>query len=235
MRRVALSLALLGGILCAVVQAQSASPSTPDQPTIVTTGDTILTRAPDRAYVQVGAEGQGGKPAAAEQESAKVMTALQAAIKAIGIPQDALRTSSFSLQPRYDNSGGRTFIARHVIEVRVDDLTKLPDVIDAAGQTRATNVSSLRFDLKDRNRVELEALAAAVKDASERAQVIATAAGRTVAGIVKVQEQRLSAPAPVMRMDGGGGGRGGGSAISTPIEPGEVQVRAQVTLTIGLR
>jgi uncharacterized protein YggE len=123
-----------------------------------------------------------------------------------------------------------------VIEVRVDDIARLGELLDSAAEAKAA-ISSVRFDLKDRGRAELEALNLAVKDATARARTIAAASGREISAIVRIQEQRFSSPSPVFRAGqaGGGGGRGGGDGFSTAIEPGEIQVRAQVTLTAAVK
>ena len=63
---------------------------------------------------------------------------------------------------------------------------------------------------------------------------IAAGANRSVGGIVRIQEQRLSQPSPIrfQMVGGAGSGRGGGS---TPVEPGQIDIRAQVTLTVSIK
>jgi uncharacterized protein YggE len=93
----------------------------------------------------------------------------------------------------------------------------------------------LRFDVKNRSTVEQSALKQAVADAMSRASVIAAGANHTVGNIVRIQEQRISQPSPVRyTMDSLGAGRGGGGG-PTPLEPGEVEIRAQVTLTVAIK
>ena len=56
----------------------------------------------------------------------------------------------------------RGYVARNSIEVRVEPIERAGEVIDLAVQSGATSVSSLRFDVKDREALEREALAKAV-------------------------------------------------------------------------
>ena len=223
---------LSSGSLRAQQQSTAAEP-----PVIVAQGEALLMLQPDRAYVTFAAEGRAVKSPDAQRQAAAAMTSLQAALKTLGLAGDVIRTTSYTVQPQYDFANNRQtfreYLARNVIEVRVDDLAKLADVIDAGGTSGATSVSGLRFDLKNRSTAELDALRRAVRDATARATAIAEGAGKSIGPIVRLQEQRSSSASPVFQMQAGagGGGRGGG----TPIEPGEIQVRATVTLTVAIK
>jgi uncharacterized protein len=206
---------------------------------IVTQGEATLTVPPDRAFVQMSAEGRAQKAGDAQRLAADAMTSLQNALKSAGVLADAIRTIGYTLTPENDYVNGRQqfrgFLARNQIEVRVDDLGKLSSIIDATGTSGAASVSGLRFDVKNRSTVEQAALKQAVADAMSRATVIAAGANKTVGGIVRIQEQRMSQPGPVRyAMDTFSGGRGGGGG-PTPVEPGEVEIRAQVTLTVSIK
>ena len=80
------------------------------------------------------------------------------------------RPSLLDLQPEFDYANGkqslRGYVARNTLEVRVDDLTKLGDVLDAAVASGAATIHGLRFDVKARGEAEQAALQAAVKDAT---------------------------------------------------------------------
>jgi len=220
--------------------AAAQTPAPPAESVIVAQGEASLTVPPDRAYVQIAAEGRAQKTADAQQTAAQAMMSVQNALKRAGLASDAIRTTGYILQPEYDYNQGRQsfrdYLARNTIEVRVDDISKLADVIDASGASGAASMSGLRFDLKNRSTVERDALSRAVKDATERAQAIAAGAGKAVGNIVRIQEQRVSSASP-MRYDmmGAGGGRAGQAQISTPVTPGEIEVRAIVMLTVAIK
>jgi uncharacterized protein YggE len=220
------------------LQAQAQSTPSSDQPVIVAQGEALLMLPPDRAYVSIASEGHAQKSPDAQRQAAAAMTSVEAELKRLGVAADMMRTTSYTVQPQYDYANNRQtfreYLARNVIEVRVDDLAKLADIIDAAGTSGATSVSGLRFDLKNRSTAELDALRRAVRDANARALAIAEGANKTLGPIIRLQEQRSSSPSPVFQgqmAGGGGGGRSGG----TPIEPGEIQVRATVTLTVAIK
>jgi uncharacterized protein YggE len=234
-----LGIVLAAALSSGTLQAQSQSSPVAEQPVIVAQGEALLMMTPDRAYVTIAAEGRAQKSPDAQRLAAAAMTSVQASLKSLGLAADMIRTTSYTVQPQYDYANNRQtfreYLARNVIEVRVDDLARLADVIDAAGTSGATSVSSLRFDLKNRNTAELDALRRAVRDASARATAIAEGAGKSLGPVIRLQEQRSSSASPVFQGQAGGGGGRGGSGLTTPIEPGEIQVRATVTLTVAIR
>jgi len=231
------ALVLVIPVLClaAPAVAQDATPDT-KQPVIVTRGQANVKRAPDQAWVMIAAEARAANSADAQRGAADAMTAVNAALSRAGLPGDAIRTTGYTLQPdmEYVNGRGRVkgYIARNQVEVRVDDLKKLGGVIDAVGASGATSMSGLRFDIKDRATVERDALRLAVQDAMARARAIATGAGATLGAIVRIDEQGESAPPGIyaMRMTASAAG-----APETPINPGELEIRASVTLTVGIK
>ena len=150
----------------------------------------------------VATEVRDGKAAEARRKSAEAMTAVQTAIKAVGLAPDAIQTSGFSLTPEMEYSGGKpsvkNYVVRNQIDVRVDDLDKLADVIDAANSPKNViiTVGNPRFELKAREAAELEAVAAAVRTARARAQAMATGAGQTLGPVLKIQQGQVYVTSP---------------------------------------
>ena len=250
----AFSTAAVPVLLLASTLSATAQVPAPDPPAIVAQADATLRKMPDLARVTVATEVRDGKAAEARRKSAEAMTAVQAAIKSAGIAADAIQTSGFSLTPEMEYSGGKpsvkNYVVRNQIDVRVDDLDKLADVIDAANSPKNViiTVGNPRFELKAREAAELEAVAAAVRTARARAQAMATGSGQTLGPVLRIQQGQVyvtSASAPTFRagMPLGAGARGGSGDVSmaepvrteTPITPGELEVHAQVTLTIAIR
>jgi uncharacterized protein len=226
-------------ILLALVAAPASAQQTPPPgpPVIVTKGEAIVKKAPDQAWVSIAAESRAATAAQVQQMNADAMRAVQAALAKVGLPADAVKTMGYNLQPdmEYQNGRGRVrgYIARNSVEVRVDDLQKLSAVIDAAGQSGATNMSGLRFDIKDRATVERDALRRAVQDALERARAIAAGANAQLGPILRIDEQGgfEAPPMPMYRTMTANAA----AAPETPISPGEIEVRAQVMLTVRIQ
>jgi uncharacterized protein YggE len=222
---------------CAPAFAQEAGDLT-KQPVIVTRGQATLKRAPDQAWVSIAAESRASASAEAQRLNAEAMQAVTAALTRAGLAAEAIRTTGYSLQPDMEYVSGRGrvkgYIARNQLEVRVDDLKKLGAVLDAAGLSGATSMSGLRFDISNRASVEREALGLAVQDAMARAKAIASGAGVTVGPIVRIDDQYQSSP-PMYAMGAGGGARLAAAAPETPISAGELEVRAEVMMTVVIR
>jgi len=204
---------------------------------IITSGEGVVKTTPDRVWVSIAAESRARNPKDAQRANAESMSAVMQKLKSAGLPPDAIRTTSYDLQPEFDYANSRQtlkgYVARNAVEVRVDEISKTGDILDSVVGSGATSVSGVRFDLKDRAGAEREALRLAVADARARAEAAATGAGVRVARIVRIEEQRGFTPEPrpqaMMRQMAIEADR------QTPITPGELEVRATVTLTSAIR
>lgn len=228
--------AIAAALLLAASVSVSAQQPEPQGPVVVTTGEGVIKQAPDRAWVSIAAESRAKSPQEAQRANAEAMTAVLAKLKGTGLPPDAIRTVALDLRPEFDYREGkqtlRGYVARNTVEVRVDDLARVGEILDLAVGSGATSISGIRFDLKAREKVERDALKLAVADARERAQAAAEGAGMTVSGVVRIEEQGVSAPPPRPMMMAR---QADSMEAQTPISPGELEIRAVVTLTASIR
>ncbi|HEX6164713.1 MAG TPA: SIMPL domain-containing protein [Vicinamibacterales bacterium] len=202
---------------------------------VVVTGDGVVKATPDQAWVTIGAETRSKNSKDAQQRNADAMTAIQQKIAAFGIAKDAIKTTAIDLQIDFDYANGRQtprgYVARNVIEVRVDELARLGDVLDAVVNSGATMIHGLRFDVKQRDQIEAAALQAAVKNAMAKSQAIAQGSNRAIDRILKIEElSGAREPIPMMRQL-----EMARADAATPVAPGELEVRAQVRLTMSLK
>jgi uncharacterized protein YggE len=221
-----------------VASSAQASSAIPAEPVIVVTGERTVKAPPDRAWVTVGAESRSRNPKEAQAQNATAMSAVQQKLAAAGVAKEAIRTIAYDLQLEFDWVDGkqvaRGYVARNTIEVRVDDISKVGEVLDVAVGTGATSVHHLRFDVKERAKLEREALRLAVADAKGRAEAAASGAGGTVGRVLKIEEPGTQVvpapPVPVMTRMAADEAR-----PPTPVAAGEIEVRARVTLTASLK
>jgi uncharacterized protein YggE len=227
-------------ILAALLAAAATTAAFAQEATnvVITTGEAIVQRAPDRAFVTIASEARAKASREAQRQNADTMAAVRQRLTQAGIATDAVRTLGIDLQQEFDFPQGRRvpreYVARNTIEVRIDDLAHVGDVLDAAVQAGATSSGGVRFDLRDRSGAEREALRLAVADARARADAAAAGAGRTIDRIVKVEDTRES-PVIIPRPMVGVMARAEAGATPTPVEAGTIEIRARVTLTASMK
>jgi uncharacterized protein len=225
-------------LLPAVAGAQQVT-NPPAEPTVVTSGEGIIQAIPDRAWITVSAESRASNPREAQRRNAEAMAPVQAKLKSNGIQADAIRTVAYDLQQEWDYINNRRvskgYVARNSIEVRVDAVDQVGELLEIAVGSGATSVGGIRFDLKDRAKLERDALRLAVADARAKAEAAAAGAGRTVDRIIRIEEQGVSGgPVPMYR-ERMLTTQAASDAAAPPISAGQTELRAQVTLTSVLK
>lgn len=227
-------------LLATVLSAAAAMPMTAQtvedrRRSIQTTGEAVITAEPNRARIDVGVTTQAQtSQAAAEQNAARsqaVLTRLRTVIGQTG----EIRTVGYDLTPNYTypQQGGEPkltgYTASNTVRVTLDDLTKVGSVIDTATQAGANQIRSLQFMLKDERPSVDQALRQASQNAMRKAEAIAAALGVKTIRVLSATESG-GAPVPVreaftMRAQ----------ATQTPVEPGTIEVRGSVTLTVEIQ
>lgn len=228
----------------APAQAQPREPavSLPPPDVVVTAGEHVRRVAPDLAFVTLVAESRAKATREAQRANASVMTAVQQRLKALGVAEGAMTTRGVDLQPEYDYADGRQtlrgYLARNVLEVRVAGVERVAEIVDAAVAAGASRVEGLRFDLEKRDDLEREALTSAVQDAMRRAAAIAAGAGRALGPIVRIEDGRVPAPPeprPLVAMRGMMAESAAAAPPPTPVQAGEIEVAARVTVIVRLQ
>ena len=225
---------LVAVVLLAAPSAEAQPARGPEPPTVVTNGRAIVKRAPDRAFVSLATETRASKPDQAQKDNARAMEKVREELRGQKIPDEAIRTTSFNLREDVDWVNGkrvpRGYVVSNVIEVRVDALESLGALLDQVVQAGATSVGGIRFDLKDRDGAEREALRLAVADARARAEAAVSGAGVRIVRVQTIDEQGASEiprPIPMMRMEAAMAA----DAPQTPVAAGEIEIQATVRLT----
>jgi uncharacterized protein YggE len=225
-------------LLSVTTSAYAQGAAAPPEPVVVVSGEGMVKAAPDQAWATFAVESRSKNPKDAQAQNATAMTSVQARLVAAGIPKDAIRTLSYDLQLESDWVNGRQvprgYVARNTIQVRLDDITRVGEVIDLAITNGANSVHGVRFDLKERESLEREALKRASADARARAEAAAAGAGASIGRVVRVEEPSRDYPPPPMPMmreamtaqDAG---------IPTPVVAGEIEIRSRVMLTATLK
>jgi uncharacterized protein YggE len=208
----------------------------PAYSSIRVTGEAAVTTKPDQAQIDVGVVTEAKNAQAAATENAEKLDAVLAKLrKALG-PGADIKSTSYALTPvyHYPKEGGTPTItgysATNVIQVKTSELTQVGKIIDTATQSSANRIQSLQFTLKDEQAVYIQALREAVSKARAKAEAIASALELKTVRVLSVEEGGpLSRPVYAEGMQARAA-----APVQTPVEPGTIEVRARVTLTVEI-
>jgi uncharacterized protein YggE len=212
-------------------------PSAPADPVVVTSGVGIVHAAPDRAWITISAESRASSAREAQRRNTEAMTPVLSKLKSSGVAADAIRTVAYDVQYEWDfvngKRVGRGYVARNSVEVRVDNVERVAEYLEIAVASGATSLGGVRFDLKDRAKHERDALRLAVADARAKADAAAAGAGRSIERIIRIEEGPIEGgPIPLPRMMRQ---ELQVAAAAPPIETGQAEIRARVTLTAVIK
>jgi uncharacterized protein len=194
---------------------------------ITVTGVGTVEAVPDRAELSFGVTTEGATAKEASTANAERMSKLIDALKAAGVRSEEIRTQSVSVSPRHSPMGKRLpgFVAENSVSAKVA-ADRAGAIVDLAVENGATNTSGPSFDVSDRDALYRVALQAAVREAREKAEAIASAGGVSVGDVTRVVEGGRAEPAVYLET--------AQRASATPIEPGQEEVRATVTVTFSV-
>jgi uncharacterized protein YggE len=212
-------------------QTPQQPPTSP--PSVVTSavGEAIV--VPDRAVVTFAVETRAQTANGAATANARRQQSVLGAIRAKGIAQEDIRTTSYQVQAdeRWENNQRRIvgYIARNAVEVQIEKIDQAGSVIDTALAAGANVIGRLQFTSSRIEEVRREALADAVTKARGDAEAMARAAGGSLGDVIELttagptfpfaQAEMLAASADFQ-----------GRQVETPINPGEQKVRVPVTV-----
>jgi uncharacterized protein YggE len=197
----------------------------------------VVHATPDRAFITVGAESRAATAREAQRRNSELMTPILDKIRAAGVPADAIRTVGYDVQYEWEyeyvnnKRVGKGYVARNTVDVRIDSIDRVGDLLEIAAGSGATTLGGVRFDLKNREQLERDALRLAVQSARGKAQTVAMASGRTVDRVLRIDEQGAGSPEPPRPLMA----RALAADAAPPIATGEIEIRASVVMTVSLK
>jgi uncharacterized protein YggE len=234
---IALVLVTMAVIGCAAAQTTD----TTNINVIHVSGSGSVTGTPDRAQLTFSVQTENANVKTAQSDNAVRMNAVIDALVAAGIPKEQMKTTGYSIYPVYQDSTGllnpkiTTYQVTNTLQVTLKDVNQTGNVIDTAVTNGINAVSSIQFMLSDEQAQALrtESLKKAVALARADADVVAAALGVNITGIQSADiSQGYS---PVVYDNYMAGAATAKSVVPTPIQPGDVTVTAQVSITYSIR
>lgn len=234
---------LLAALFFSILSTTSCLAADPEAPAAIrVTGEGVATAAPDMAVLELTVTREAPTARGALDANSAAMGGVLAAMEARGIETRDLQTSNFSIQANYvypspQSSGERApprivgYTVRNSLTVRVRDIKQLGVILDQSVTLGVNEGGNIRFTNDDASQVITQARVDAVKEAIEKANTLADAAGVKVGKILEISEQSFSpSAAPVGRADL----MMSRAAESVPVASGENSYRVMVNITFGI-
>jgi uncharacterized protein YggE len=207
---------------------------------ITVSGEGKTYAVPDIALIQLGVVSEGLKVGDVIKENTEKMNNILKEIKALGIEEKDIKTTTYNLAPRYEwtEEGRRIFkgyTLTQEIMVKIRNFEKIGDVLEKSTEKGANLVGDLQFSIDEPEKVRQEARKEAIEKAKAKAGQIAQDSGLKLVKLVNVYEDyypRTYSDTLYKSLEATGGGE-----IATPpeIQPGEQEVTVTIYLTYRVR
>jgi len=221
---------VIGSLLAsrAVAQTTPVPPVPADAEGISVIGEAAVTAAPDRARITLGVEVFNASLAAAQDTARRHMDAVIQRLTQMGVPESNIQSVSISISPQYDTSEGqastlRGYRVQNLVEVQMSNVGGLGALIDGAVDAGATRVLGVRFEASNLEELKAQAREQAVRQARTKAEQLARHAGVTLGRLQSIAEHDREPIVPLQAQPAIQPG-----APTTPIQPGEIDVRVRV-------
>ncbi len=206
------------------------------------TGEVYAT--PDMASVSFAVINEAKEADEALAQNAEKTNQVIEFLKNEGIEGGDIKTTSFSINPRYEYrseedlfppEGRRVLVGYEVnqtVEVNVRDIEKIGEILEGGVEEGANRVSNLLFLVEDKSELKKEAREIAIMKAKEEAKNIEKQLGVSLIRIVGFNEDSQTphfyqrGVTQEMMME---------DSIAPQIEPGENKIKSEVIITYEIR
>jgi uncharacterized protein YggE len=198
---------------------------------LIVQGEGKVSATPDMATIVMGVETFNASASRAAAENARLMNETIMSLRSAGIAEKDIQTSSFSLKTvpqdeqiaAEEKPKAQQFVATNQVTVRLNNTRDVGEVLDAAVSAGSNSIQEVNFDIQNPQQEKDKALTLAIEDARRKAEVAAYAAELKLGKVLEISEGYgyVSAAAKSAVF----------SNVATPIQPGELEVTATVTVT----
>lgn len=206
---------------------------TAERDIIAISGEGRVTGIPDIATIQVGLITEKSDVKTAQKENTDKLNRLIETLKKMEVEDKDIQTSYYNIYPQYDWTDGKQVLRGYQVSqgvsIKIRNLSKVGDMLGAAGEGGANQVSGLTFNIDDPEKLRQEARLKALENAKEKAEALAEAAGVKLGKVVSFSEYSNSPADYGTMLDSYGGGDF--KAAAPTIESGSIDI--VVTATVG--
>jgi len=197
--------------------------------TVTARGHAIVPGRPDEGSWTIDLSTTAETPDAALAQVGERSDALTAVLDQIGLAPEMRSTTGVTVREAVDYENGtpvhRGFRAQNLITVRLQDPAKAGQLLQGATERAAAQVRGPVWWIAPDNPARIEACRRAATEAKRKAEAYADALGLNLGEVAEVREPQVTssplARASALTM----------SAPQVDVDPGELQVEAQVDVT----
>ena len=218
--------------------AQSMAPIL-EQPHISVRGNGVVSAKPDMVNLQVGVQIQNTSLDSAQAEAATKADAIMNQLKGAGIEEKDISTAQYNVEPvmNYRDNQPPTvtgFRVTNIMNVKVRDITKAGKLIDDMVKSGANTIYGLSFSFSDPTAVMKQAREQAMNDAKAKAQELASLGGVALGAPIVIDDAGANVP-PVVMEQAMGRAMDSSAAAMPPINPGQQEIRVDVTVVYAIK
>jgi uncharacterized protein YggE len=209
------------------------------QPGISVTGEGKVSGKPDVAKLSLGVTSEADTVQSARDKAATALDAIVKALKNVGVADKDIQTQQLNIQPQYDYNNGnqrlRGFQVVNVLSVTLRDINKTSQAVDDAVRAggNETTIQGLAFTIDNPADLKQQAREQAVADARAKAETLAKTAGVSLGAAMNISENSVT---PVYYDARSAAGIAApDTAPSTPIQPGQLDVTVDVSITWAIK
>lgn len=220
--------------------AEALNLSAADDGTLTVSGSAEVSIIPDMAEVSFGVLTTEKTAETAQQRNNEDMEAVLSMLESLGVAEKSIRTTDYSLYPRYDDYG-ETVISYTasttltVSDIPIDDVGRL---LTKCTESGINDINDIRYFSSEYDASYEAALTEAVAAAKTKASVLAEASGGKLGDVYEITEgyqdtsYRYSYDNGVIKYATAATEEA--ASYDVAVMPGEVTVSAQVTVTFLL-
>ncbi len=200
-------------------------------------GKTLV--SPDTAEIDLSVVSRGKNPTDLADTNNTKMSAVIDNLKSQGIDSKDIKTTTYNLNPdyAYDENTRRSYITGYTmtqtVTVKVRDLAKVASVLAGVTPLGVNQIGSVRYTIENQDAALQTARDEAISKAKAKAKGMASASGGRLGRLLNIYESQ-SGPIPYYYSTKEAFGMGGGPVAAPTVEPGQQEVKVQVSLTYEL-
>jgi uncharacterized protein YggE len=229
----------VAGLALGTISAAAGEDAGDVLPRLTVRGDAELHKPADQLRMQVGVVTEDPEPTAALSRNSKQIQDVIKALEKAGLTRQEYETGRFSVRPIYErrprNAGAdwqpriTNYEVTNSLAITTRNLELAGKLIEAANEAGANTIDSIIFDLANPRTHRGEAIATATTNARSDAGILARAADLRLVRIIAISLDEAGWRPPVAKMARAGMAMAE-AGVTPPIAPGDVTVRASVTI-----